>query len=247
MKEYRSAGGERRLWFEPSEIEEIMADELRRSGRFPNALEPVVDLEAFLETGLGAKLDLYAHLEPEVLGVTKFIRNERPLVSISSDLTKAVDSAGGPPGTPGRWRATLAHEATHVVLHRMLFEVPPEQGELFDSGFDSRPGLLRCLKRDVVFGSRNNDWKEVQANMGMAALLMPSDVFSDVVRVVIGAKTNEGLMTRIPDDNSSEHRDLVVELSHRLEVSQQAAGIRLETLGLKRRATESMPRDTSAD
>ena len=247
MKEYRSAGGERRLWFEPSEIEEIMADELRRSGMFPDSLEPVVDLEAFLEIGLGAKLDLYAQLELEVLGVTKFIRNERPLVSISSELTKAAVSAGGPLGTLGRWRATLAHEATHVVLHRMLFEVPPEQGELFDSGFDSRPGLFRCLKRDVAFGSRNDDWKEVQANMGMAALLMPADVFSDVVRVVIGAKTNQSLMTRIPDDNSSEHRDLVVELGRRLEVSQQAAGIRLETLGLKRRATELMPSHTSAD
>ena len=83
--------------------------------------------------------------------------------------------------------------------------------------------------------------------MGMAALLMPADVFSDVVRVVIGAKTNQSLMTRIPDDNSSEHRDLVVELGRRLEVSQQAAGIRLETLGLKRRATELMPSHTSAD
>ena len=91
MKEYHSAGGERRLWFEPSEIEEIMADELRRSGMFPDSLEPVVDLEAFLEIGLGAKLDLYAQLEPEVLGVTKFIRNERPLVSISS---RAYEGSG---------------------------------------------------------------------------------------------------------------------------------------------------------
>ena len=246
MKEYRSPGGERRLWFEPNEIEEIVADELKGSGMFPDSLDPVVDLEVFLETGLGVKLDLYARLDSEVLGVTEFIRNERPLVSISSELTEAADSTGGPPGALGRWRATLAHEATHVVLHRMLFEVPPEQGTLFDVGIDSRPGLLSCLNRDVAFGSRNSDWKEVQANMGMAALLMPADVFSDVVRVVIGAKTNQSLMSSIPDDKSREHRDLVVELSRRLEVSHQAVGIRLETLGLKRRATKLMPSHTQA-
>ena len=148
-----------------------MVGELKRSQMFPDSLDPVVDLEAFLETALGVKLDLHAQLDSEVLGATKFIRNERPLVSISSELTEAADSAGGPPGALGRWRATLAHEATHVVLHRMLFEVPTEQGTLFDVEVDSRPGLLRCLNRDVAFGSRNNDWKEVQANMGMGSIV----------------------------------------------------------------------------
>ena len=101
MKEYRSPSGERRLWFEPSEIEEIVADELKGSGMFPDSLDPVVDLETFLETGLGVKLDLYARLDSDVLGVTKFIRNERPLVSISSELTEAADSGEVLPGLWG--------------------------------------------------------------------------------------------------------------------------------------------------
>ena len=59
MKEYRSAGGERRLWFEPNEIEGMMADELRRAGLFPDGRQPVVDLEEFLEIGLQVKLDIH--------------------------------------------------------------------------------------------------------------------------------------------------------------------------------------------
>ena len=44
MKEYRSASGEKRLWYEDNEIENIMQDELQTSGIYPNLLNPVVDL-----------------------------------------------------------------------------------------------------------------------------------------------------------------------------------------------------------
>ena len=240
MKEYRSAGGERRLWFEPDEIEEMMADELRRASMFPDDCEPVVDLEDFLEIGLKVKLDIYARLDPDVLGVTDFRRNANPLVSVNAGLTSKVEEAGVSPGVRGRWRATLAHEASHVVLHRILFEVPFEQGELFSIHAESRPSLFRCLAQDVSFRGTNSDWKEIQANMGMAALLMPAEVFSDVVRLVVGARTYNSLTTYIPDANSVEHRDFVAELSRRFEVSQQAARIRLVTLGLERGATRSM-------
>lgn len=240
MKEYRSAGGERRLWFEPDEVEEMMADELRRAGMFPDGHDPVVDLEDFLEIGLQVKLDLYARLDPDVLGVTDFRRNMNPLVSVNASLTSEAEVSGALPGLRGRWRATLAHEAAHVILHRVLFEVPFEQGELFGSEVESRPSLFRCLARDVSFGSTNSDWKEVQANMGMAALLMPAEVFSDVVRVVVGATTYNSLKTYIPDSSSFEYQDIVFELSRRFEVSQQAARIRLTTLDLERGATRSI-------
>ena len=240
MKEYRSAGGERRLWFESDEIEGMMTDELRRAGMSPGARQPVVDLEEFLEIGLQVKLDIYARLDPDVLGVTDFRRNTNPLVSVNAGLTSEVEGAGVSPGLRGRWRATLAHEASHVILHRILFEVPFEQGELFSILPESRPSLFRCLARDVSFRGTNSDWKEVQANMGMAALLMPVEVFSDVVRLLVGARTYNSLTTQIPDANSVEHRDFVAELSRRFEVSQQAARIRLVTLGLERGVTRSM-------
>ena len=45
---YVSPNGERRLWFDDNEIEEIMVGELERSGMMPSATAPVVDLEAYL-------------------------------------------------------------------------------------------------------------------------------------------------------------------------------------------------------
>ena len=108
MHDYRSASGERRLWFTVDEIENIMENELRRAELLPTVSEPVVDLEEFLEFGLRVKLDLHAPLKPEVLGVTEFVRNGRPLVSINSDLTRRWRRRGqctGLEGDGGRpWR-----------------------------------------------------------------------------------------------------------------------------------------------
>ena len=59
-------------------------------------------------------------------------------------------------------------------------------------------------------------------------------------RLVVGARTYSSLATYIPDASSVEHRDLVAELSRRFGVSQQAARIRLVTLGLECGATRSM-------
>ena len=232
MRDYRSGSGERRLWFSVDEIENIMEKELRRTGLLPSASDPVVDLEAFLEFGLGVKLDLHAPLEPEVLGETDFVRNERPLVSINSGLTSEAEKRESLHGTRGRWRATLAHEGSHVVLHRRLFESPSEQGVLFEVDEVETPRMMRCLARDVSFGRYHSDWREVQANYGMASLLMPADVFKVVVRAVVGGNRCGGTMPPVPDRESEAFRELVIELSPLCGVSRQAAQIRLETLGL---------------
>jgi Zn-dependent peptidase ImmA (M78 family) len=73
----------------------------------------------------------------------------------------------------------------------------------------------------------------VQANLGMASLLMPADVFKEVVRAVVGDNRCGGAMPSVPSPESVAFRELVIELSRRCcGVSQQAARIRLETLGL---------------
>ena len=240
MKEYRSSTGERRLWFESGEIEDKMAEELRKTGMLADADSPAVDLEEFLEFGLRVKLDTYARLDPGVLGVTEFRRGLNPLVSVSAELASEMDGAPDSLGLRGRWRATLAHEAAHVILHRGLLDVPSEQGELFVFDAESRPVMFRCLERDVSFGISNSDWKEVQANMGMAALLMPGDVFSEVLRVVVGAETSGDGHTDVPSPETPEYKNVIFELCRRFEVSRQAAGIRLKTLGFERGATTSL-------
>jgi hypothetical protein len=223
MKEYASAGGEKRLWFDASEIEQMMEDELRRGGLMPAESNCIVDLEALLESHLRvASFDQYSELPYDVLGLTEFHPRRAPTVKINKDLTGIIDGDWIPPGVEGRWRATVAHEAAHVILHRLLFDEPLNQGSLFaaDAASQAKPALQRCLKRDLRHRAGNYDWREVQANRGMAALLMPRKLFTRVARkVLIG-------------NGSQEIRDASRVLAARFGVSGQAATIRLNTLGL---------------
>ena len=72
----------------------------------------------------------------------------------------------------------------------------------------------------------------MQANLGMASFLMPADVFTAVVRAVVGNDRCSGTVPSVPDPESTAFRKFITEISRRCEVSQQAARIRLETLGL---------------
>jgi hypothetical protein len=231
MRWYRGPEGDERLWLEPSEIETIMEDELRKGDLLPSIDHPVVEIEGFIEAHLQAELDQYADLNPDVLGVTEFRPGKPPRVLINKDLTgSAMDADWVPPGIEGRWRATLGHESVHVVLHRALFELNSDQGSLF--GTEAPPSgtqrMMRCLKREVAFGARGSDWREVQANRGMAALLMPRVLFLPGAKAeirergVTGGRLAAGSQTVL---------DVAQRLAERFAVSRQAAAIRLTTLG----------------
>ena len=210
----------------------MMLDELRRANLLPDPSRKdlSVDVEAFVETHLRLPLDLGAELEADVLGVTEFVPGQSPKISINRDLTgSALDSEDATPGLVGRWRATVAHEACHVLLHDVLFEVDERQSCLFPSPQrgDEPDHLMRCLKRDVSFNRRASDWREVQANMGMGALLMPEPVFSAAFdQEIARIKATE----RPIAEGSSKHEWLVSRLAWRFTVSKQAARIRLATL-----------------
>jgi hypothetical protein len=221
VKEYTSPGGEKRLWFEQDEIEQIMEDELRRGRLMPTESNCVVDLEALLDDHLRVPFDQHADLPLDVLGLTEFHPRRAPTVRINKDLTGIIDGDWIPPGIEGRWRATVAHEAAHVILHRMLFDEPLNQGSLFaaDAAPHVKPALQRCLKRDLKHRAGNYDWREVQANRGMAALLMPRKLFTKMAR------------STLKGTSSQEIWDASRVLAAKFGVSGQAATIRLNTLG----------------
>lgn len=230
MKRYPGRDGSKRLWFEPSEIEEIMEHELGKAQLMPTPDRGSTDIEAFLERHLKVQCDQYAPLPPDILGLTQFRAGRKPYVQINQDLTQtALDDDDRPGWIVGRWRATLAHEASHVILHACLFACDPDQRTLFDmDGDDDEHSLHRCLKRDVLFRGQATDWREVQANMGMAALLMPRKVFVAVCNQVI----DEAGWGRNLIADSPQCRFLIRTLAEQFEVSRQAAAIRLETLQL---------------
>ena len=230
MRWNRRSDGTQSFYLTDGDINRTMEDELRKSGLYPTASDPVLDVERFIEQYLDVTLDQHAELEPTVLGLTEFFPEKRPRIQINRDLTGMADEEYSDVGDIGRWRATLAHEASHVLLHRLLFEFSQDQGILFEPAEPASPGqqLLRCLKRDFgTVGSR--DWREVQANKGMAALLMPRRLFLD-----LGGRRLEalGLSPRQLDRNAPQAYPLACEIAETFQVSRQAAGIRLETLGL---------------
>ncbi len=105
---------------------------------------------------------------------------------------------------------------------------------------DRAKTLMRCLKREVSFGGRGSDWREVQANRGMAALLMPRTTFHAWTRRAV---VQNGL------DSAAQLKETEAEvvasrLADLFRVSKQAARIRLSTLGYLVTANSSLPMET---
>lgn len=228
MRPFRDQDGDQ-FWFEEDEIETLMEAELRKAGMMCSVEAPVVDLDRFIERHLGARLDLYAEMDSSELGYTEFIERGSPRISINRTLTgSALDEDETAPGILGRHRATLAHEAAHVILHRRLFDAVAGNLSLFgeEDARVSRSRLQRCFKRNLSFRAVT-DRREFQANQGMAALLMPRPIFLDVAHRAIGR-----FLPGRRDVPAGDERRMVEELSQLFKVSKQAAKIRLETLGL---------------
>jgi hypothetical protein len=184
MRRYRGKDGSECLWYDEDEIEEITFSALQAAGMVPSLDSIPVDIERFVDAHLGVRFEPYADLDPDVLGVTEFTPGHQPRIRINRDLTgSALDEDHTPMGVLGRWRATLAHEASHVLLHRSLFESSRSQLCVFGSEGQEEsvaPRIFHSLKRDVGFANRSGDWREIQANKGMAALLMPKAIFLQV-------------------------------------------------------------------
>jgi IrrE N-terminal-like domain len=234
MEWYFGPEGDQRIWYESDEIESIAEDELRRAELMPTSEDPVTDLERLIERHLGAQLDQYAQLPDGVLGLTKF-SGRRAQVLISSMLTEAAEEEPPRPGRVGRWRATLAHEASHIFLHRYLFDadMAPLSNRRTEESTVGGGIVMRCLHRDVAPVEtrdwkrmrRRPDWREVQANRGMAALLMPGRAFKDVAFEQM-AKLDPGS----PRFGPALADPLAEAIASVFEVSKQAALIRLNTL-----------------
>lgn len=213
MREARDRSGRMpyRLWYEEAEIDSIMEDELRRAGS-PHIGGAALDVDAFIEQHLGITPQFEA-LPRGVQGATDFFPDGRVEMRISAALSGLA--AEGEPGAENLMRTTLAHEAAHVLLHRVLFLRQPEA--LF-----GRDTSRRELCRDVrpVGRAYSGEWWEWQANRGMGTLLMPR---SEVV-------------SHTQAERSAGHEDtgaLITSVADRFLVSREAARLRLEQLAVR--------------
>lgn len=231
MKPYKcSKTGEQRLWFKPGEIDDWMEVELRTAGLYPTVQKPEVDIETFV-AGLDVDLDQYCPLPDMVLGETRFKAGERTKVLINRGLTlAAVDDSDAERWLRSKWRMTMAHEATHVLLHKSLFPSNTNQQTLFsleDESGSGREKPYQCLERNLNRGGP--DWREVQANKGMAALLMPKALFLSLYQ----SERERLFQASMPILKDSHEADrLTKSLSGLFDVSRQSVQIRLEELSV---------------
>jgi Zn-dependent peptidase ImmA (M78 family) len=99
----------------------------------------------------------------------------------------------------------------------------------------AKQASVRCLRTEIHAGSQAHGWREVQANMGMAALLMPREPFLDRVRAALEAR--DPVFPPL-DPLGSVGLWLTDEIAHCFLVSRQATALRLTSFGLlRRRAT----------
>jgi hypothetical protein len=209
VRELRDPAGRMpyRLWYDEREIDTIMEAELRRSGT-ARIGQAAVDIDAFIENFLRITPQ-YVALPPGVQGATDFARDGSVRIRISATLAERAGRQD--PGAEHLIRTTLAHEAAHVELHRMLFMKQSE--ELF-GGQPTRREVCRDIRQ--VGRGYTGEWWEWQANRGMAALLMPRSEVIDIIGPWTGAAPRDGKLVQM--------------MARHFRVSTQAVCFRLEQI-----------------
>jgi hypothetical protein len=116
MKTIRSKSGpfSERPHFQPSEIDRICVDELRKARLYPGSPQ-AIRVDRFVEKRFGVAPE-YEELPAGVLGYTRFSKSGVEAIIISA----ALDAEKGRVAER-RVRTTLAHEAGHGLLHAYLF------------------------------------------------------------------------------------------------------------------------------
>jgi hypothetical protein len=179
----------------------------------PKSAAPAVDIETFVEMHLGAVVDYAGDLPDTILGYTEF--NQPPRIVVSRRLTDLATASQASLGLRGRWRATLAHEAAHLLLHAHL------------RGAGNLTPKLTAQAISLSSVASKSDWREVQANMGMAALLMPRDLFLSEARRFL---EREPVFLPLEVEGLPAKR-LVAILGEQFQTSLEATRLRLSTFG----------------
>jgi hypothetical protein len=168
VREHRDPGARLpyRLWYEEAEIESICSAELAQAGTPRLRGGWAVDVDRFVEFQLGVVPE-FSWLPRGVLGATEFTPAGEVRLRISAELSLRAEEERA---AARLLRSTLAHEAAHVLLHRILFL--RESEALFGPGVTERSEL--CREVSFTRPGYQGEWWEWQANRGMAALLLPA-------------------------------------------------------------------------
>lgn len=200
---------ELRPHYDPSEIDEICDQHIskfikKRYGHLKlpiptDAIEVLIEQETF-------DYDPFAALATDIEGMTKFHRNSKPSVLISSHLSQH-------PRYENRRRTTLTHELGHVMLHANLWT--------------NTDAEISCNRDDIDGNTPTYDWMEWQAYYASGAYLMPVTQ----VQLLVNQIFELGYSSLPFYVNSSAGRGLIVRSKKQFKVSSDAVRVRLKQLG----------------
>jgi hypothetical protein len=222
MRTFRTRSGPfpERPHFEPTEIDRLCVDELRKQGLYPTSPEPI-RIDRFVEKRFGV-CPTYEELPEGVLGYTRFSKT-----GIENVVVSAALDAGGGKVAERRVRTTLAHEAGHGLLHACLFALDDKPLRLFDSDSYSDQQIL-CRDVQGEEGKRAYDgrWWEFQANRAMGGLLCPQPLVSEALKPFLISSGSFGAIAL--DDSRRE--DAARALADVFDVNPVVARIRIHEL-----------------
>lgn len=172
----------RRLYLHENHIERISREALASVELLPENPGPV-RIERFIYLAFGFEEE-YETLPSNIMGCAKFTRNGLRRIIVNRDLAEQDD-----PVSRLRVRSTLAHEAGHGIFHNQLFIEKLERDamtRLLDDGeglFDSvsAEGFM-CRAEAGMTEVPKFEWWEYQANLAMAALLLPLHLVVEAAR-----------------------------------------------------------------
>jgi hypothetical protein len=172
----------RRLYIHESHIERICREALASVELLPESPGPV-RIERFIYLTFGFEEE-FETLPANIMGCAKFTRNGLCRIIVNRDLAEQDD-----PVSRLRVRSTLAHEAGHGLFHNQLFIEKLERDAMTrllggdDGVFDSvtAEGFM-CRAEAGMTEVPKFEWWEYQANLAMAALLLPKHLVVEAAR-----------------------------------------------------------------
>ncbi len=205
MKTYRASAGpvRERPFYPDADVERICSEELRKLGLYPSSPQPI-NIDRFIEKRFGVTPEPADDLPASILGYTAFGAKGVQAIYVSRLLFEDETE-------PGRRRVTttLAHEGGHGLLHAHLFAFEADNNlALF--GQDSNVTATKILCRDEDTRPRSGydgRWWEVQANMAMAALVLPKALVLECVKQHLQPQGALGILA-LPD----LHREAAIRL-----------------------------------
>jgi len=184
MSPVRNAAGPfcRRLYLHENRIEDVCRTALSAVDLMPSSPGPIrIDRFIFLRFGIEEE---FKSLPEHIMGCAKFTRQGLKRIIINRQLAEEESMV-----SRVRVRSTLAHEAGHGLFHTDLFVEKlnvESAGQLFgeETGiFESvdKDGFL-CRAEAGMQSVPKFEWWEYQANLAMAALLLPKHLLIEAAR-----------------------------------------------------------------